>query len=1048
MTTPDQKKTLLDASTTARLAAETKEGKTLELIEHSRDGERAVLSGEAQEVDELSNIVTIGDMMIDVSSDSEKNVLNSLKLISESLAEETLTGSDIESFNTYMRTIPKEFIKENPQVAILGRSIVSHFRAVAKAAKEGNPIPSYTPPAEPTSAPEAPAEEAVSKAEPAPAPEKKASPPPLPPRKAPKAAAEQKPEEARDAEKPETPAPQPSAPAEVAKPPKKKPRVAPPQSLSDSIALFVKDEAEKRERLMELWMVVLGKSTTGNPEQDETIRKIFDHALKYSSEKNKQIFAETRFKKLLTDFKGVEVKSAVTIAQEREAQREVAEVSERVATIKKLQTRLNSLTTTLPDLKERFELIFEILQRNPEDVEDSDHLRGVQADVEEVLLKQVPTTMGLEGECASLDELLSKLNAKRVGELLMGAQALNEELQSAQMLNMLLDNYQKMKSDEGSDQKAEKKDKDDSDKGSGGEGGGTPGEGSSGGSAAPAGAFRDSAKAEQKDGEEAGSNTEGSSAPEEGSVAEALSSPAKRERIEALLKRMSFSIEDDSPAIRAILITLAEKELSAEAFNSLENFLKNAQLPDEIEELVNKHNTLEALKKKATETRNALLKAEEESKLLNLQFQAITKRREAPSPEQLERYNELQVIKADMTSNLEDLRAAVMRMKERKGKETKYYRRPEQLLSMIMYYFAQNELPEGETPDYAKILQDSQDMLEQVRQRDVGIRHEVANFLTLGVLKPTLAQMLRKISEKDPNLKKLSEEQMTALARVAEDPKAVDHWISGLEGSENEKMERLLPAIIGHLDAAVNAGGAARLNSLASIRSARNLAHNLRESLHKYALELAEKASGKNIDKMQAYFNAMNKINRNCAEVSKDVVRNNMALIMGRNAFIGTGTALGGWAVAGLGGVGLTLAGGSALTGGTLLSSFRTKSEKAKSILRKSALRTGVATGLAAGSVAALGISALPALAIAGGGLFAVDTWRNRKAIKEKSIVAGQKALTGAKWGWAGTKVGARVWWGSLGVALGVTALTLPLWNDRFRRFFGLTLPSGVPSAA
>jgi len=493
------------------------------------------------------------------------------------------------------------------------------------------------------------------------------------------------------------------------------------------------------------------------------------------------------------------------------------------------------------------------------------------------------------------------------------------------------------------------------------------------------------------------------------------------EALKALFDRLNLELDENHVATRAIMQILQEKIQTKEDLKALESFLKTGRFPFE-EELVTDERPLKELLKDQEVKETQLAEIEVEINNKTVLLRNTGRRGGSDDSAQLEAdLKELTHQKTEVKRELRKIQDLITQKKNARGKDVRRFKSAEELLVSINYYFAQKDLPEDETPDATAVIESSMADLERGQKEGRGSRHEIANFLTLGLIKPRLTQTLQVIAERDPDLKGLEEAQINALAKLWDDPKGVKKWVSSLKGEAKRNNEVIVPTLIGHLEVAINAGSASYLNSF-SLNKAMSLVENLRKVTHEYAMDKAKTISGDGVSKMKAYFDVLNTINKNTQEIEQGIVQGNMAKITARNAFIGAGWTAGAVALSSLSGAGLVLASGAIVSGATGLSSFKVEDPKKKILLRKAALRSMVAFGIAAGGMPILGLSALPALAIGGSSLLSPSLWRNREKIKSGTKKAGRAAM---------------VTGGILRRVAGV-ALIFPLFHAKSAKFFGL----------
>ena len=501
------------------------------------------------------------------------------------------------------------------------------------------------------------------------------------------------------------------------------------------------------------------------------------------------------------------------------------------------------------------------------------------------------------------------------------------------------------------------------------------------------------------------------------------------------LGRLGCEHNPSLPVSVAIHEILMEKILRPEELEKLKAFLKRGKNFEDIDEFIGGRN----LKQLEGELELTEARLDEIGDKIR---EANWLRMSAESGGNKDR-SSLHREKRQLESQKVRLKEGIQRLKERKGEETKYYQnKPEKLLGMINLYFASLGLPEGETPNYEKILEDSQKQIDAAREKSINFYRKAYRFLNPlnYLLKPTLTGTLEAIIAKDDSFKKIKPEQVQKLTKVWDNPRGVETWIHNLEGSEEENMRTVVPVLIAHLEHAVNPGGFASYLNTLSIERTKELIKNLRLRVHRYSIEHTEKsAAKKNLERMEIYFGQLNQINREAEKVSNSLVSRNMWKVAGIRsakavgvAAVAGGIGAGGIALASLSG--LTLAGASlASAGGVALgSSFRVKDPKTKQFLRHAAVR-----GLAAGGLGTLALGTVPWLAIPAmtAGFISPEALKYRASIARGTAKGAPKV---AKAGWWATKTSVKVGWGYVGAIAGLASLGLAFTNSRFNRFFGL----------
>lgn len=339
------------------------------------------------------------------------------------------------------------------------------------------------------------------------------------------------------------------------------------------------------------------------------------------------------------------------------------------------------------------------------------------------------------------------------------------------------------------------------------------------------------------------------------------------------------------------------------------------------------------------------------------------------------------------------------------------YKKPEELLVMINIFLS------GEDADAEDIIKETEGAIRDADKANVGLGHSLANRISLGLFKPRLTSLLKTIGDDIEDLKGLETDDLIALSKLHNDQKGVNRWIENLGKTPEVTYGKILPKIIGYLEAAINAGGISYINSW-SLKKTKNLVEKLRAATQSYNLEVAEKTKGDTGDKVLAYLDQKNKGNKAAETIAQKAFKRKL-LKAGAGNLLGLGGAVGTTATGLFAlGAGALAVGGAAASGGLFWKGRGTKSEKDKEIYKHAATGTLVASGLGAGVIGLTGLSAIPAVGIAlGGSVIGKAAWHYRKKLASGTIKNAPKA---AKIGWRATKV-------TTGVALASTLVGIPL---------------------
>ena len=842
-----------------------------------------------------------------------------------------------------------------------------------------------------------------------------------------------------------------------------------PKNLMDAIRKAAKGDADKEKKLLDLWEVANEKAKATlngkiNWTMQKQIKEMLDKIMDTVNDSNVRLTAPLHLNRLLkfTENVAIEYPDANDLALEN---------------LSKDMLDLLSEEKEFEALKNRMEAIFDILKINPEDYPDNKRkLEDMKEDMKELVLKEIPSDIGME-ECKSIEEFFEKFRKLRTRGQIKALEKLNDTIANDKSLEKVIRLFGRL---------SKNKYRKASPRGGGGtppaslgaSGGTTPSAMPSGTSAAPsAPSFGPSATAPLASapmGLAPSAVSAASSAPSD------KMSNADKEKYgsaERFMNHMGFKFDKSNPASVALINLLNEKARTPDAMKALESFLKSGEYSDEIDQRI-KGKTKADIKKEIAQAESELnalnikirtaereytrgyAAAEKEKEQLKTQHETLAKEyadnygsmtpqdKRTMSNEERQKMESLvkqmgvigsqyqKLVQNPFNSKVDTLYAeksrlendkvelteGLKRLTQKKGKETVHYKTPEQLLGMINLYFHKQELGGDETPDFSKVLADTQEKIETARKKSPNKLGWLGNRMNLfSYLKPTLTATLETVVDQDKSLSKITPEQAKELAKVWDDAGGVESWIRELEGSEKDKMENIVPAIVGHLSIAVNAGGASYLNAL-SVNRGIKLLSILRKAIHEYSIEHAERQSGDSLQKMGAYFGQLNSINKKTTKIKQKIISKNMYSTVAKRALIPAGVAAGGvaaatgaLAIASMGGIAIASAAAGGVGATATAASVKLKDPEQRAIAKKIAVR-----GLVAGGLGALAVGAAPIAGIAalGAGAMSPEIWKNKKKIGAKTVKGG---------------------WKYGGFVLGLATLGLAFTNPRFNRFFGLS---------
>lgn len=318
------------------------------------------------------------------------------------------------------------------------------------------------------------------------------------------------------------------------------------------------------------------------------------------------------------------------------------------------------------------------------------------------------------------------------------------------------------------------------------------------------------------------------------------------------------------------------------------------------------------------------------------------------------------------------------------------YKTPLQVLTMINFYIEKGDSDEKSSYLDVTILKQAEEQIDKERKKISGsFSHKAINFLTFGLIKPTLKGILKVLGTREDALKKIGKEKMEELAG-ADDVKEVKAWLNSLEGGRERAYSEVAPLLIAYLEMALRSGRMSHIN-IVSMGAAEDLLKHLKAARMDHYANEVEGKTGNEIDLMNEYFGKMNKSMSVEKEISEKILSDptNWRLATGA---VGTG-AIGAAALAG-GPLGLGI-GFGVLTAGALARSFgKDLDDETKKLVRRGTIRSLVAGTLATG-IAALGggFIAIPLMGLTG--LFSPELFKHRKKIKEKAKIAAPHVKKG-----------------------------------------------------
>ncbi len=852
-----------------------------------------------------------------------------------------------------------------------------------------------------------------------------------------------------------------------------------PQAMMDAIEACATGDEAKKKRLLDLWEAAKGKGQLHvDGKRDKKLESLVNDELDHIAGALKDPMHASQAPRWLSYLLESTKKASVEFPS-----------SEDIA-LDNLATDVVDLLEDDKEfavLKSRLESIFDILKIDPEDFpRNARKLEDMQEDMKELLLKEIPAKIGMK-ECSSVEEFYDKFRKLRTRGQMQALEKLNDMIANDKGIEKVIRLFQRLtkskhrkKSGGGTPPAAPP---------TGGStapaatptGASSPAAAPVAPNVGPSGAPLPSTPMGMAP---SAAVSTASAAP-----AMRLSADEQKRygSPEVLMKHLGFELDKSNPAsvaIRTLLRSEFNKDWPVAGMSMLKDlhvFLKSGEYMDEIDEK-NKGKTKEDLKSELTQIEadlnalNVRIRAEDkayrkgyeaqqkakqklksESEALNEEwekkYEKLTpEQKQALSREEQEKMESLDKQRTEVgaeyqklvenpfhskvsqlyaeKSKLENQRIekteGLKRLAQKKGKETVHYRTPEQLLGMINLYFNKKALPEGETPDYAKVMEDTQQRIDKARDEQNSTAGKWYNRLAVwNYVKPTLTHTLETVFEEDKTFSKLGPEEAKSLAKAASKKGGVEAWLRELEGTEKHKMETLVPTLIGYLSTAINAGGSAGLNT-ASLPSSRKLLSALRKVAHEYSIEQAEKVGGTSLQKMNAYFAQLNGINKKSSQIKQKIIWDNVNTTLAKRLGIpitaagaGVGGALalsaGATALVAMGPLAVAAAGVGAVGvgAGALSTKLKDPEKRAKALsIAKRGIVAGALGAAAIGSAPIVGIAAL------GAGLLHPEIWKNKGKI---------------------AKTGVRGAWGYTGVVLGLATMGLAFRNPRFTRFFGLT---------
>lgn len=419
-----------------------------------------------------------------------------------------------------------------------------------------------------------------------------------------------------------------------------------------------------------------------------------------------------------------------------------------------------------------------------------------------------------------------------------------------------------------------------------------------------------------------------------------------------------------NPACLAIQ-KLIKEEIGIYGINDLKNFLQKPKIKlTEEAKKYREENTikkLESLIKEQQYTIDDLVQRAKKAKLSDEEVKTILEE------------------KRKETNKKEHMELALSSMKEKIQ-----YKTPLHVLAMINFYLEKGDKEEVSSYLDVNILKKTEEQIQEQRESiSDSFSRKAINFVTFGLIKPSLKNILETLGTKENILKKIGKEKMHELANLKEESD-VKEWLRNLDGGKEHAYNEVLPLLIAYLEMAIRGGRMSYINTV-SMGSAEKLLKHLRAvRIDHYANEI-EGENGSEIDLMNKYFGKMNKSILTEQEVSKKIISDPTYWRLAFGAISGAAVGLtGGLALAGFATAGLGAGFGTLTAGGAVRSLGKDLDPESKKSVRRGVVRSLVAGTLATGA-AFLGAGlAAPLLALPG--LFSPELFKYRKQIKDKTV--------------------------------------------------------------
>jgi hypothetical protein len=461
-----------------------------------------------------------------------------------------------------------------------------------------------------------------------------------------------------------------------------------------------------------------------------------------------------------------------------------------------------------------------------------------------------------------------------------------------------------------------------------------------------------------------------------------------------ILKDPTFYNEKKDPAslvIRELLEEIDEKN----KFSELKGFLLNSRL--------NLTAKVDAYAEKSIPELELMLKEQgRKEKEINIEISGIDKLlggRGTIEKKDADAYLAKQAGLQRQLSDIENEKEAIDMAIDYKNNTTRYISTT-RLLAMINC-FIEIKINKKKPPARIDVSRKIKGQIDQARKQinKTGKALNLAFGFMSGftMLKPTLPATMENLV-KDEHLSKIGAEKLKRLAKVWDNKGAVAAWINSLEGSEEDKITKIVPRIIAYLEMALRDGNIRYINGISAHR-AETLVMNLEAIRDDYIdKKIEHEMSGsqhKPIDRINAFFKELDYATVTKNEVTEKLIK--------RRAKLRVISAAGGVGLL-AGGLGKKLGIIPETTGHKELDEATKKTKKEESVRawRRGTGRFVGAAALGVGAALLTGGALLPALA-AVPGVFSPEIIKHRKEIGEKGLAAGKvivpKAASVAKFG-------------------------------------------------